>query len=182
VPYSFPSVSADPTDAEIEARLRAAPADAWRLFADAIDAVEAERVHATWTGMEQVDTVEVDGVTRPVFHMPYPTYSDAVRGLLSAIGAVGAAVPFDWMAWEGRARLTEPAAIDAAPVADAVRLVTSIVRGERFADGTIDAALDSGVLIAAVRRVQRWGEEQRPAGRRLRRWPPNPLSWVQRRA
>jgi hypothetical protein len=43
--------------------------------------------------------------------------------------------------------------VQRAPLADVVRLITAFVRGERFADGTIAAALDDGRLLAAAQRV-----------------------------
>ena len=53
--------------------------------------------------------------------------------------------PFDWMNWEGVLRYREnPAALATAPVGDAVRLLTAIQRAERFGDGNIEGALESG--------------------------------------
>jgi len=137
----------EPTDAEVEAVLRAAPAERWRGLADALAAVEAEDVHATWAGGETVA-----GVTQ----MPYPVYSDAVERLKSALGAVGAVVVFAWPRWEGLERYADPAALAGAPAADAARLVTAILRGERFGDGTIANAVADGRLQAAARRLLAW--------------------------
>ena len=50
----------------------------------------------------------------------------------------------------------------AAPVADAARMVTAVIRGERFGDGTIAAALDDGTLLAAAARLLHWYESERP--------------------
>lgn len=139
----------DPSDAEVEAVLRAAPPERWHALAEAVAAVEAEDVHATWAGGETVD-----GATQ----MPYPVYSQAVERLLSALGGVGAVVVFAWPRWDGLDRYADAAALRDAPAADAARLVTAIVRGERFGDGTIANAVDNGRLTAAARRLLEWYE------------------------
>ena len=40
-----------------------------------------------------------------------------------------------------------------APVADAMRLVTVIVRGEHFCDGNSAKAIEDGSLLAAAERI-----------------------------
>ena len=45
--------------------------------------------------------------------------------------------------------------MDDAPVEDAVRMATAVLRSERFSDGSIEGALRDGTLQAAVRRVLR---------------------------
>src|SRR5262245_38491819 len=108
----------DPTDADIDARLRAAPAAAWPVLWSAVDDLEREGEHMTWGGGEQVDTTMVDGVERPVIQMPYAVYSRATQRVVQALYEVGAVVPFDWPAWDGVAPYRGPVALDAAPVAD----------------------------------------------------------------
>src|SRR5262245_57260234 len=153
----------DPTDADIEARLRAAPASAWSALWSAGADLELEREdeHMTWGGGQQVDTTVVDGVERPVIHLPYAVYSRATERVVGALYDVGAVVPFDWPGWAGAAGYRGPTALDAAPVADAVRMTTAIVRADRFTEGTIGATLADGTLVAALGRLRRWRSEER---------------------
>ncbi len=139
----------EPSDADVEAVLRAAPPERWRDLADAVAAVEAEAGHATWAGGETVD-----GATQ----VPYPVYSAAVERLLAALGGVGAVVVFAWPRWDGLDRYDTAAALHHAPAADAARFVTAVLRGERFGDGTILNAVDDGRLTAAARRLLEWHE------------------------
>ena len=60
----------DPSDAEIEERLRRTPPDAWASLWLAVAALEQESEHMTWGGGQQVDTTVVDGVERPVIQVP----------------------------------------------------------------------------------------------------------------
>jgi hypothetical protein len=65
--------------------------------------------------------------------------------------------PFDWPAWasspHGQALLGHPEAVASATADDFRRLLTVYVRAERFGDGTLAAAFDSGMLTAIVRRA-----------------------------
>jgi Family of unknown function (DUF6508) len=147
------------TDEEIEARLRAAPAEAWAELWAAVDALAGEEQHLRWGGGEPVGTTVVDGEERPVIQMPYAIYGEATERVLRAIGRAGLIVPFDWPDWEGVRTYRGSSALDDAPVADAVRMVTAIVRAERFSDGTIGATIDDGTLLAALRRLRRWRDQ-----------------------
>jgi hypothetical protein len=151
----------DPPDAVFVAALRAVPDDHWDQLWRAYAEVSNETNHLTWGG-GQVDVQIVDGVERPVMHMPYAIYSDAVERLRSALGAL--TVPFAWPQWDGITRYRTGRGMAAAPVADAVRMVTAVIRSERFTDGSIAGAIEDGTLPAALERLRRWYEaEQEPA-------------------
>lgn len=150
----------DPTDDDIESILRGAPADAWSVLWSAVDELEAEDEHMTWNGGQQVDTTVVDGAERPVIQMPYAIYSAAAERTIQALFALGALVPFNWPDWNGVRDYRGPRALDDAPVADAVRMVTAIVRADRFSEGTIGATIEDGSLLAALGRLRRWHEER----------------------
>ena len=142
------------TDDELLALLRAAPAEAWASLFDAADRLAGAASWVTWHEPRQRD----DGS----WTMPWPEYThdlDAVRSGLAAVGAVTPLV--DWMNWEGRSRYSDGAAVAAAPPADCVRLATALVRGERFGDGVLDAAMGNGTLLALVARLRRWHDEGR---------------------
>lgn len=91
--------------------------------------------------------------------MPYAIYSDATQHLL-ALYDLDILVPFKWPGWEGIEKYRGGTCLDSAPVADALRMVTAIIRAYRFSEGTIGATLDDGTLQAALRRLRRWHEEE----------------------
>lgn len=148
----------DPTDAEIEARLAAAPAEAFAELWAAAAELAAEDRHGTWAGGEVVDTMVVDGVERAVRQMPYVERSPALDRVHTGLGRVGAIVPFDWLNWGGLARYTTADAVAEAGLADAVRLVTALVRADRFSEGSFLAAAEDGRLGAAIEVIRRWRE------------------------
>jgi hypothetical protein len=92
---------------------------------------------------------------------PHPIYSDTVDAIEELLYELHIVVPFEWMAWDGVRRYTGGRGLAEEPVADAVRLATAIIRGERFFDGTIKAAIADGALSAVLARLHRWYEEER---------------------
>lgn len=92
--------------------------------------------------------------------MPCAVYSEATERLLQALYGIGAIVPFNWPNWHGVKTYRGGERMDSAPVADAVRMTTAIIRADRFSEGTIGAMLNDGTLHAALRRIRRWYEAE----------------------
>jgi len=82
------------------------------------------------------------------------TYAPAVLELLSWLRQNRIIVPFDWSSWaEGGERESED--LETAPVADVVRMLTVIVRRERFYQGSLTIELRSGRVQACLRGIVR---------------------------
>lgn len=145
----------DHGDAELVAQLNtaASQAAAWaRLLAvaDEFAALPHTEDDCRWRRPEQgPDGVIVIG---------YPVYGERVRRACDLLYEVGAVTPaYDWM------RRPAPALPDDGappPPADAIRLATATLRGERFADGTIAQALESGALQAVLASLAAWHRAQ----------------------
>ena len=146
-----PVSSEDPSDADIERLLQAAPEERWAELWEAVAALDAEDDHGQWAGASE----------RGQLQLPYVVYSEAVERTSSCIFALGASLPFDWPTWDGLRRYPGGRGLEAAPVAEAVRMVTAVVRADRFSEGTILAALGDGTLAAAIGRLRRWHDEER---------------------
>jgi hypothetical protein len=137
-----------PSDAQIERLLLAAPEARWRELWDAVADLDAAPEPGRWAEGEPTQ-------------MPYVVYGEAVHRTIECVQGLGASVPFDWRSWKGLDRYAGGRGLDAAPVAEAIRLVTAIVRADRFSEGTILAAVRDGTLRAAISRLRRWHEENR---------------------
>jgi hypothetical protein len=143
---------AGPGDAEILGELASRPADVWRQLFAAAELLEAENDPVEWTSGRAPDGTLV---------FPHPVYSPAVGSverLLYELGVIVAS--FDWMAWD-RARYEGGEGLATASAATAARAATAIFRGERFAAGTIAAALADGTLGAVLARLRRWFDDER---------------------
>jgi hypothetical protein len=71
--------------------------------------------------------------------------------------AHGWVAPFDWAAWaksaEGRRLLSEPDAMETADAGQIRRVLTVCARRERFCEGALLAAFESGLMLRAARRA-----------------------------
>ncbi|WP_340163126.1 DUF6508 domain-containing protein [Acrocarpospora corrugata] len=85
-------------------------------------------------------------------------YSEPLNAVISMLVGLKITVVFDWPAWRA---FPGGNGLDQAPVADAARLATTLIRGERFSDGTIHAAIQNGTFHAILRRLRHWYEHER---------------------
>ena len=61
---------------------------------------------------------------------------------------------FDWPGWkQGREYLAEPGALDDVDLDTCLKLLTVIVRQDRFCEGSIDGHVASGLAARIVRRI-----------------------------
>jgi len=86
------------------------------------------------------------------------TFGPAADAWRSAVATGGwITVGFDWGGWlatdEGRALKDDPEATAAATPDQLARLLTAIVRSDRFVEGSIAGAFDSGLLARIARRA-----------------------------
>ena len=86
--------------------------------------------------------------------MPYFEYSARALEFIAALPVVAG---FDWPAWMQTPRAQElvvgPGRLADASVEELVRLTTAIVRSDRFTEGSISGAFESGMLLAVARRA-----------------------------
>ncbi|WP_405152112.1 DUF6508 domain-containing protein [Sphaerisporangium sp. NBC_01403] len=136
--------------------LAAQPAERWaRLFTLVADLTPAD-LQVPWGGGQKLD----DGSVQ----VPFPIYSDAINAVIGLLYELNVVVVFNWSEWHRTTPLFPDAhGLADAPVADAARLTTTFIRGERFSDGAIQGAIESGALQAIFTRLRRWFDEEYPA-------------------
>jgi hypothetical protein len=100
------------------------------------------------------------------FTMPYYEPSSEAEAFLADARAL--VHPFDWPAWasspEGQRLLGHPEAVASASAEDLGKLLTTYVRSERFGEGTLAGAYESGMLTAIARRASVLARELGSAG------------------
>ncbi len=93
-----------------------------------------------------------------VMQMPWYDYSPEARRLMAEVSGAGFVQPFDWMAWmatpEAQTLAADPARVAAVDAEVLRRLLTAIIRGDRFVEGNVVGAFESGMLLAIARRAQ----------------------------
>ena len=92
-----------------------------------------------------------------VIQMPWFSYNETVDRFHRELGELGWVYPFDWPAWasatDGARLVSDPEAIARASAADLAKVLTSIVRGDRFHEGAFAAAFERGTIAAITRRA-----------------------------
>jgi hypothetical protein len=91
--------------------------------------------------------------------MPYYVLSDEAAAFVQAAYDFGWVLPsFDWSAWkdtpEAMRLRDDPDALAAASAEQRTRLVTVLIRQNRFVEGGLASAFDSGLLTAIVARAE----------------------------
>lgn len=104
----------------------------------------------SWVALD----ADIDGVRQ----LPYFVMSPEMDGFLATAYADGWVLPgFDWGAWSETSEATrlssDSAFLASASVEQLEKLLTMLIRQERFAEGTLAAAHDSGWLARILRRA-----------------------------
>ena len=133
-------------------------AERLRALADLIPVLEApDADFGHWDA-----PAPVDGVHR----MPYFVFGPTAEAFRSAVARGGWIIMgFDWMTWlrteDGEALRDRPDALAGASADDLAKLLTAIVRSDRFVEGSLAGAFESGLLARIARRAAALFEETR---------------------
>jgi hypothetical protein len=96
----------------------------------------------------------VDGVHR----MPNFAFGPTEEAFRSAVGRGGWIIMgFDWMTWlrteDGEALRDRPEAVAGTSADELAKLLTAIIRSDRFVEGSLVGAFESGLLARIARRA-----------------------------
>jgi hypothetical protein len=122
---------------------------------------DPDAVFGRWEGSWE----GADGIVHMGYFVPGPV-GDA---FLAAVGRGGwVTAGFDWPTWartaEAQALWKDPAAMASATPDQLARFLTALVRSERFSEGTLEEAHESGLLARIARRAAALAAELRAAG------------------
>lgn len=92
------------------------------------------------------------------FSLPYAVMSEPVMAFLEAAHDNGWVVGhFDWTSWadtnEARRLISDEADLAEATSDQLAQLLTVLIRQDRFADGSLLAAFNGGLILRIVRRI-----------------------------
>jgi hypothetical protein len=100
----------------------------------------------------------VPAAAKRVESLPYSSFGPTAAAFTDAVARGGwVIVGFDWMTWmateEGGALRDRPEALESATPDQLARLLTAIIRSDRFVEGSIAGAFESGLLARIARRA-----------------------------
>ena len=87
--------------------------------------------------------------------MPWFSPAAEVSAFEAAAYRAGLVFPFDWAGWadEGARLLESPAALEAIDLETVPKLVTMMIRQNRFVEGSLGAHVENGAVTAVLRRL-----------------------------
>ena len=92
-----------------------------------------------------------------------------VLAFVDAVTRAGWLITFDWASWaqsaEGQRLLGEPRHVTTTTADQLAKVLTALIRAERFSEGTLNQALESGLLLASARRAEALLDLRKPAAR-----------------
>jgi len=110
--------------------------------------------------------LEDSGFSAGQWHMPegqfpYFALTDVAIAFIQALYANRFVYPFDWPSWQAEAQryLEDPGALQDADLETLRKLVTTLVRKDRFVEGYLASMFEEGHLLAILRRLQQLHED-----------------------
>ena len=94
-----------------------------------------------------------EGVTT----LPYMAYDEIIGRFTALCYEIPVMVNFDWGAWkEGEKILRDPGFdYDLLDIPDKCRLITAIIRADRFSEGYLGWAFESGVVLRLLKSIEK---------------------------
>jgi O-acetyl-ADP-ribose deacetylase len=89
-------------------------------------------------------------------HLPWYRYSEEVKGFFASLHREGVVLPFDWPGWKQEAEryLFNPDALQSADLLTLRKLLFTHIRADRFTEGHLASVLESGHMLAILRRLK----------------------------
>jgi hypothetical protein len=89
--------------------------------------------------------------------MPYFIQSSIVTQFLKIVYELPIIISFDWSSWEGGRKIArnENFDFDTIDITTKCKLITAIVRNDRFCEGALVSAFDSGLILKILNSIKK---------------------------
>ncbi len=97
------------------------------------------------------------GSNEHTIQIPYCEPAPIVLRFLKVVYSIPIIISFDWSSWnEGRKIASDPDFnFDSVDLVTKCKLITAIVRNDRFCEGSLVAAFESGLILKILRSIQK---------------------------
>ncbi len=91
------------------------------------------------------------------FQMPWCTPAPVVERFLKVIYGIPIVISFDWGSWDEGRRMVgdDDFDYDSVDLLTKCKLITAIVRNDRFCEGLLVSAFESGLMLKILRSLER---------------------------
>jgi hypothetical protein len=148
-------------DWEVEAQLRTVTGPEWSqlwAIASQIDELESPGV---WHGGMVIGR-NAEG--HNVWNLPYMEYANPVRQFIRILDEIGLLVPYRTAIIDNPSVFEDLTWLERVSIADVVRIASAIIALERFSDGLVGEAIESGAFAVLIRRLRDWHRIQSGGG------------------
>lgn len=130
-------------------KLNAYTYEDWKPLLELIPEIEASLQFGEWKGGEEIE----DGVHTVGWCDPQPV----VTRFRDAVYEIPVMIAFNWSRWnEGRVIAnTEGFDFDTVDIVTKCKLITAIVRNDRFCEGALVSAFESGLVLSILRSIEK---------------------------
>ena len=121
----------------------------WKPLFDLIPLIEKEKEFGKMEGCEKIE--------EGVFSMPYMDSHKIVDTFLNVVYDIPIIIDFNWVSWQdGRSILNdEYFDFDSIDIPAKCKLITAIVRNDRFCEGALVSAFESGIMLKILKSVMK---------------------------
>ncbi|MEY4144563.1 MAG: hypothetical protein RLZZ335_415 [Bacteroidota bacterium] len=121
----------------------------WSVLFNLIPAIRGTKKFGKLAGGEKM----YEGV----FEMPYIAAEPIVLKFLDVVDELSIVQPFDWPKWdEGRKMAGDPDfEFDTVDISEKCKLLTAIIRNDRFCEGALVSAFESGLILRVLESLER---------------------------
>ncbi len=135
-------------ETDCSAKINALTQQEWQILLDLIPEIENTSQFGEWKGGTRADNS---------FVAPWCEASPIVGKFLEAVYGIPIIVGFDWMGWaEGRDILSsKDYDFDSLDLVTKCKLITAIVRSDRFSEGELVSAFNSGLILRMLKSIER---------------------------
>jgi hypothetical protein len=121
----------------------------WRPLQDLIPEIETTSVFGEWPGG--------DKNAQGVFTLPYCAPAPVVSRFLKAVYGIPIIIDFDWISWDEGRKIARDHDFDfdTVDLQTKCKLITAIVRNDRFCEGALVSAFDTGLILRILKSIEK---------------------------
>lgn len=120
----------------------------WKPLLDLIPEIETTKVFGRYQGIEETE--------EGVFTLPYWITGDLIDRFVKIVYEMPIIIDFNWPAWDkGREMAGNPDFdYNTIDIPTKCKLITAIVRNDRFCDGALINAFESGFMLKILKSIE----------------------------
>jgi len=121
----------------------------WKTLLYLIPEIEATDKFGEMAGGEKDDN--------GIIQMPYYIESPVVRRFQKYVGELGILISFDWPKWDDGRKIARNKEFnfDSIDIPTKCKLITAIIRNDRYCEGSLIAAFDSGLILKILKSINK---------------------------